>query len=196
MARLKISVRNMQTKNEIRSEFKLKRREMNAFDCDKLSDMICDRIINLKCYKKASNILIYSPIQNEVNLRKVVTHAKSLDKNIYLPKVNGDDMEFYKLTSLADLQIGSYNILEPSQGQLYNNSPDSIILIPGIAFSANGARIGFGKGYYDRYLSQKAFDTKIGVAYEWQTARQWNTNKFDINMDMIVTENREVYVNE
>ena len=105
-------------------------------------------------------------------------------------------MEFYKLTSLSELQIGSYNILEPPQGQLYNNSPDSIILIPGIAFSVNGARIGFGKGYYDRYLSQKTFIAKIGVAYEWQTVRQWNTNKFDINMDMIVTENREVYVNE
>lgn len=186
----------MQTKNEIRREFKLKRLEMNTFDCDKLSDMICNKIINLKCYKQASNILMYSSIQNEVNLHKLLTHANSLEKNIYLPKVEGDNMEFYKLTNLSELQIGSYNILEPPQGQLYNNSPDSIILIPGIAFSVNGARIGFGKGYYDRYLSQKAFIAKIGVAYEWQTVRQWNTNKFDINMDMIVTENREVYVNE
>ena len=112
----------MQTKNEIRREFKLKLLEMNTFDCDKLSDMICNKIINLKCYKQASNILMYSSIQNEVNLHKLLTHASSLEKNIYLPKVEGDNMEFYKLTSLSELQIGSYNILEPPQGQLYNNS--------------------------------------------------------------------------
>lgn len=191
----KILVRNMEViKEQIRSDFKTRRRVLSCKHVRINSDKICENFLHSDIYKQCQNILAYSTIQNEVDLSQIINQALLDDKNLFLPRVEGDIMNFYRINNTDKLQIGSFDILEPQNGTMYQDATNSIMLVPGIAFSTEGARIGFGKGFYDKYLSQHNSILKIGIAYDWQITKSWETNEFDINMNMIITEKREVKI--
>ena len=195
MVMSKILVRNMEViKEQIRRDFKTRRRTLSCEHVRINSDKICENFLDSDIYKNCQNILAYSTIQNEVDLSQIINQALLDNKNLFLPRVEGDSMNFFRINNTDKLQIGSYNILEPQNGTVYQDSTNSIILVPGIAFSTQGARIGFGKGFYDKYLSQHNSIFKIGIAYDWQITKSWVTNEFDINMNMIITEKREVKI--
>lgn len=195
MVMSKILVRNMEViKEQIRRDFKTRRRTLSCEHVRINSDKICENFLDSDIYKNCQNILAYSTIQNEVDLSQIINQALLDNKNLFLPRVEGDSMNFFRINNTDKLQIGSYNILEPQNGTVYQDSTNSIMLVPGIAFSTQGARIGFGKGFYDKYLSQHNSIFKIGIAYDWQITKSWVTNEFDINMNMIITEKREVKI--
>lgn len=195
MVMSKILVRNMEViKEQIRRDFKTRRRSLSCELVRINSDKICENFLDSDIYKNCQNILAYSTIQNEVDLSQIINQALLDNKNLFLPRVEGDSMNFFRINNTDKLQIGSYNILEPQNGTVYQDSTNSIMLVPGIAFSTQGARIGFGKGFYDKYLSQHNSIFKIGIAYDWQITKSWVTNEFDINMNMIITEKREVKI--
>ena len=195
MVMSKILVRNMEViKEQIRRDFKTRRRTLSCEHVSINSDKICENFLDSDIYKNCQNILAYSTIQNEVDLSQIINQALLDNKNLFLPRVEGDSMNFFRINNTDKLQIGSYNILEPQNGTVYQDSTNSIMLVPGIAFSTQGARIGFGKGFYDKYLSQHNSIFKIGIAYDWQITKSWVTNEFDINMNMIITEKREVKI--
>ena len=195
MVMSKILVRNMEViKEQIRRHFKTRRRTLSCEHVRINSDKICENFLDSDIYKNCQNILAYSTIQNEVDLSQIINQALLDNKNLFLPRVEGDSMNFFRINNTDKLQIGSYNILEPQNGTVYQDSTNSIMLVPGIAFSTQGARIGFGKGFYDKYLSQHNSIFKIGIAYDWQITKSWVTNEFDINMNMIITEKREVKI--
>ena len=191
----KILVRNMEViKEQIRRDFKTRRRSLSCEHVRINSDKICENFLDSDIYKNCQNILAYSTIQNEVDLSQIINQALLDNKNLFLPRVEGDSMNFYRINNTDKLQIGSFDILEPQNGTMYQDATNSIMLVPGIAFSTEGARIGFGKGFYDKYLSQHNSILKIGIAYDWQITKSWETNEFDINMNMIITEKREVKI--
>lgn len=195
MVMSKILVRNMEViKEQIRRDFKTRRRLLSCEHVRINSDKICENFLDSDIYKNCQNILAYSTIQNEVDLSQIINQALLDNKNLFLPRIEGDSMNFFRINNTDKLQIGSYNILEPQNGTVYQDSTNSIMLVPGIAFSTQGARIGFGKGFYDKYLSQHKSIFKIGIAYDWQITKSWVTNEFDINMNMIITEKREVKI--
>ena len=195
MVMSKILVRNMEViKEQIRRDFKTRRRTLSCEHVRINSDKICENFLDSDIYKNCQNILAYSTIQNEVDLSQIINQALLDNKNLFLPRVEGDSMNFFRINNTDKLQIGSYNIPEPQNGTVYQDSTNSIMLVPGIAFSTQGARIGFGKGFYDKYLSQHNSIFKIGIAYDWQITKSWVTNEFDINMNMIITEKREVKI--
>ena len=195
MVMSKILVRNMEViKEQIRRDFKTRRRSLSCEHVRINSDKICENFLDSDIYKNCQNILAYSTIQNEVDLSQIINQALLDNKNLFLPRVEGDSMNFFRINNTDKLQIGSYNIPEPQNGTVYQDSTNSIMLVPGIAFSTQGARIGFGKGFYDKYLSQHNSIFKIGIAYDWQITKSWVTNEFDINMNMIITEKREVKI--
>ena len=106
-------------------------------------------------------------------------------------------MEFYPVTSWEGLAEGSFRILEPTDtrcGVVPGNT--TVVCVPGIAFSNHGDRIGMGKGYYDRYLSRYPQLYKIGLAYELQMEYSWTPDVCDIAMDLLITEIREVQIDE
>lgn len=186
----------MATKAQIRNEFKKKRLSLDMSIVEDASRRVCSTIIQSDIYKNSKCILAYSSIQNEINLDYLISQAINDNKLVYLPKVEGDDIFFYKISNLDQLSTGSYNILEPSDGELYCYNDKTIILVPGIAFSIDGARIGFGKGYYDRFLNKNNSIYTIGIAYDWQLNAQWDAEMCDVNMKMLITEKREVHNND
>lgn len=187
----------MVKKSQIRSTNKIKRREMNIDEVTVKSGKIIDLILNLQQYQSTEFFLAYSSIQNEVDLSNLIEKAIIDNKKVFLPRVHGEDIKFYKINTVEEyraLSKGSFDISEPDikENNLFDNIYDieakGIIFVPGIAFTKKGQRIGFGKGFYDRFLSGYKSLYKIGICYDWQICEDFQSDIYDINMDMIITE--------
>lgn len=159
----------METKKEIRSRLKKQRGLLGAYECHNMSHDIYKRLIALELDREYDNILLYSAIRNEVNTDEYFTYLINKAKRIYYPRVSGNKMSFYRVRSLDELNCGSFNIKEPDMTKEYTQADGrALMIVPGLAFSDTGYRIGYGKGFYDRYLSSFTKET-LSWQLEWAT---------------------------
>lgn len=163
----------------------LKRREALSIE-ERLvkSNAIMDKL--LPYLEKKKMIAIYMPLKEEVDISSLLFLYDSLG----VPKVrNKDDMDFFLIHSALDVKEGIFNVLEPTTQVLIDPSEFEVIVVPIVAFDVNRNRIGYGKGYYDRYLKQtKAL--KIGVAFDCQSIDNIDCDENDIPLDYIITESK------
>ena len=152
-----------------------------------LEDKIKNKVLNNKKVLKSKNILIYVSLKDEVNTKIIIEELWNLNKNIYVPKVENNNINFYFINSFNDLKIGVFNILEPITNIKYKNNKDSCIIIPGLLFDKDNYRLGYGGGYYDRFLENKNI-YKIGICFSTMIVDKINIEKTDIKMDEIITE--------
>ncbi len=150
---------------------------------DHLSNIIQDKVLALDEFRKAECVGVYYSIGSEVSTRKIIEHAMK-SKIVALPKIDNSTLIFASIKSIDDLKIGRYNIMEPNGECIVK--PD-LILVPGIAFDSRGYRIGYGKGYYDKYLASND-SYSIGLAYDFQILRSIPYDKHDVKMNKIVTD--------
>lgn len=161
------------------------------------SEGICRRLIDNRNIQNSDLIFVYSAIQNEVDLTLFVEQMWQMGKSVAYPRCFGSDMEFYEISNWNQLSSGSFGILEPILvSRPVVPLPNTVVCVPGIAFSPQGNRIGMGRGYYDRYLRRYPDLYKIGLAYELQMEYSWTPDVCDIPMDLLITEQREVHINE
>jgi 5-formyltetrahydrofolate cyclo-ligase len=177
------------TKDEIRDEIKAKRRALSADDIRIMSDKISSRLFALDCFKKASVVMTYLSAFKEPSTDSILDKLFSDNKKIVVPISNTEDFTITPsyLTSPDELIRGAYGIKEPKSCIKADISDIDIAVIPAIAFDKRGCRIGFGKGYYDRFLSEFK-GIKIGICYDFQLLERVPTSEHDISMDMIITE--------
>lgn len=150
---------------------------------DTSSKQICEYLLELLApYKK---IALYYPIKNEVNVWPVVEKLHKI-KDIYLP-ISKDQLSFRKITDLNKLNVGKMNILEPTGPKINDNNDLEVIVIPSIAISPAGYRLGFGKGYYD-FALQYYFGLKVGVIYSIQETDVEFSEAHDLQFNIIVSE--------
>ncbi len=149
-----------------------------------LSNVIQYRVLLLDEFKASKIIGAYYPIGSEVKIDKILEYALKY-KILTLPKVK-EEIIFVNVNNLARLSKGRYGILEPIDDTIIK--PD-LIIVPGVVFDEQGYRIGYGKGYYDRYL-MKSKCYSIGVAYDFQVLRDIPHDMHDIKLDKIVTDKR------
>ena len=199
--RLRTSARNMETKKEIRSRLKKQRGLLGADECYNMSHEIYKRLIALELDRNYDNILLYSAIRNEVNTDEYFAYLINKAKRIYYPRVSGNTMSFYRVRSLDELNCGSFNIKEPDMTKEYTQEDGrALMIVPGLAFSDTGYRIGYGKGFYDRYLSSfTKRDTvmAVGVGYDFQLLSSMTfEDEYDVPLDGVITDKREVFIDE
>ena len=158
------------------------------------SNEICQKVLELKEYQEAQNLLIFYPYNKEVNVLLVAKHGLENGKNVYFPKVTGSTtMDFIKVECLNDFSEGFKGIFEPIENSLFDKEHiegKTIMILPGSAFDQYGNRAGYGKGYYDRYL-EKCFDkiVKVGVCFSLQMLEKLpDVKTTDIPMDFIINE--------
>lgn len=170
-------------KNELRKNARAQRRLLSDIERISKSNDIVDQLVPLLEGKKT--IGIYIPMKDEVD----VTSLMFLYPSLGVPKVrNQDDMDFFLIHGVHELEKGTLGILEPTSTIWMAPDDFDVIIVPLVAFDSNKNRIGQGKGYYDRYLKQtKAL--KIGVAFEAQKVDAFEADKHDVTLDYIVTEN-------
>ena len=138
----------------------------------------------------AHTLLLYSALPDEVPTQVLIDELVAQDKTVLLPRVvNDTDMELRRYSGPADLQQGAFGILEPT-GELFTNYDTiDVAIIPGMAFDAEGHRLGRGKGYYDRFLAKLSPRTyKIGLCFSWQLVDYMPTNEHDIPMDEVIVQ--------
>lgn len=182
----------MKAKYEIRRQILELRRALTPEYIQERSHMIEEKIIQHSRYQQAQVLLCYISTQGEVCMKELIQHAWKSGKIVAVPRVSGRDMEFYEISSLDELENGTYGIMEPIRtcSRAEYNEKDSVMVIPGIAFDYEGNRIGYGGGYYDRYLSSRRGIYKFAPAFSMQIVpRIWNESH-DMRVDCLVSEEK------
>lgn len=153
-----------------------------------MSEIICDSVEHLDIFDVSENICLYMPIKNEVDVTLMFEKIWGLGKKLWLPKVIGEKMCFVLYEKGSRLAHGAYNIKEPvSDITLYADS-NTLVVMPGAVFSVEHNRIGYGGGYYDRFLSACNSCHSIAVCYGFQVLDKIPFEEHDIKPELIVTE--------
>lgn len=188
----------METKSSIRRQILGLRNAMSAGETETKSNKIQQNVLSLISVQRAEYVLCYASYRSEVQTRELIKELLKQGKKVYLPKVSGDEMDFIKINNITDLSEGYKGIPEPSikctelftKALCEEDKERVVMILPGAAFSESGARIGYGKGYYDRYLSHIPCMERIALCYEVQIVEDIPTDIHDIPMTMIVTEEK------
>ena len=129
--------------------------------------------------------MLYYPHRKEVDTKPIVDYLQKHSKIILLPKVKNFDLLPIRIYSLDDLYVGYAGIREP-KGKVYDGKID-VVIVPGVAYDKYGYRLGYGKGYYDRFLPKVDPVIKIGLAFDFQILDKLPHDPHDVKMDYIVT---------
>jgi len=152
------------------------------------SRIIAEKLESLPVFKLAQDVLFYYGVRGEVKTLPLIQKYLEL-KSLYLPViVNETTFHATRLRSPLKLIPNTMGIPEPEKGDMLNETPLDLIIVPGIAFDAKGHRIGMGKGYYDRFLAQYPHALKIGLAFTEQMVENLPQDPYDVSVDMIITD--------
>ena len=176
------------SKKEIRDTILDIRKSFDTDYLNRLSTVICNRVLKQDFYKNANDLVLYMPINNEVNLEILMNQAFCDGKNVWLPRVIDKNMDFYSFTQATKLIKGAYGIQEPDTDMILSPDADTLIIMPGAAFSKDMGRIGYGGGYYDKYLSKHPYCKTIAVCYNFQIMPMLPMDDHDIKPDMIISD--------
>ena len=178
----------METKQEFRREVSKRRKALETERAVKMSEEITKKVISLKEYKESSLIFVYIDYNNEVQTGMIMEKAWKDGKQVAAPKVNGKEMDFYLLNSKDDLESGYMGIMEPKEGLKKTDAKSGMMVMPGVAFDRELHRVGYGGGFYDRFLETHPGIKKVAVAYELQLFDEVPHEEFDLSPDLLVTE--------
>ena len=163
---------------------------MNREEVSALSEKICAMAAVTDAFKGAEDICLYMPVNNEVDVRPMIDEAGSYGKRIWLPRVEGRDMDFYSYSPGDGLAAGPFGIMEPVSREVLEPGEGTLVIMPGAVFSVDHGRIGYGGGYYDRYLAENPLCRTLAVCYDFQILDEIPMDAHDIRPDMIVSESR------
>lgn len=194
-------------KKNIRKRILSLRNEMPIEFREEKSSIILQTLYGMERYKEAAVILTYVDYQSEVITTPLIARALIDNKLVFAPRVSGEEMEFYRISGTEDLAVGYKGIREPICGVgfmdgigAYKASGEKasgeaagvLMLMPGAVFDKDGHRIGYGKGFYDRYLKRlkeagiNAY--KIALCYECQLLSEVPCESHDVSVNMVITE--------
>ena len=152
---------------------------------EKYDKEIFNQIIELPEYKESSLVLSYIPIRDEVDTLKLIEYSFKNGKKVAAPKCEGDIINFYYIESINDLKKGYYGLMEPTNNNIVTNFEKSICMVPGVTFDKKNYRIGYGKGYYDKFLKEYK-GAKIGLTYKECICDKIDIEKHDIKVDKVI----------
>ena len=170
-------------KQILRNKYKEIRKKIK--DKKEQDNVIFNKVINLEEYIKSDLILIYVSLKDEVDTIKLIKHSLGIDKKVAVPKCEGDDIVFYYISSLEELKKRSFGILEPEANKKVSDFNNSICIIPGLVFDKQNNRIGYGRGFYDRFLENYQ-GIKIGLTYKDCICDKIDANDNDVKMDKVI----------
>ncbi len=179
-------------KKQLRAKFKQLRIDMTDEVKQKLDENIAKRFLSLKIYKECKTLLSYVSTAIEVDTMQIISAALADGKKVAVPKcVDGTrDMIFYVIKSTDDLEPGAFSVLEPVPERCdeLTEFDGAVCIVPALAYDMDGFRLGYGKGYYDRFLSAHKGLYNVGVEYCCCTVPKLIRGRFDIAAQMLVTE--------
>lgn len=186
-------------KKELRQKYRSLRENMTTEDKKCFDDEIASRVIDFPEYKSAKTLLCFVSTDLEVNTLPILEDAFKSGKNVAVPRCVDKDgkMEFHLIKGMGDLEPSTFGLLEPNpdRSPVLTDFKASVCILPGFGFDKFGYRIGFGKGYYDRFL-QKYKGIKIGICYNACIGTEFPHGRYDAAADYVVTQKYIMTINK
>lgn len=163
------------------------RKSLTPVDVEQRSIKIEAALFDEEHFKKAKTVAFYLPLHNEVDTKHMIERAMKEGKEVLVPVTN-DEIKMCKFTSFEDLKPGKFQVPEPKHCEPKDHLAE-VVLVPGVVFGLCMHRLGYGKGYYDKYFKKsKAF--RIGLGYDFQVVDELPKHEHDVPMDLIITDKR------
>ncbi|MGH9921444.1 MAG: 5-formyltetrahydrofolate cyclo-ligase [Nitrososphaerales archaeon] len=181
-------------KQVLRDKMVNTRNSLSVEATERMSEIIQNRVIRMDEFVNAGAIAAYHPVGSEVSTLKILSTVLRLKKSLALPRVEDATAIIFAMVNdlKQDLENGRYKIKEPKKHCPRVNEID-LVLVPGIAWDEHGHRLGYGKGYYDRYLANLQ-TTTVGLAYDFQVLENIPHDQNDFRVDLIITEKRVIKI--
>ena len=173
-------------KAELRAMIRARKRAMTPEQIDEKSRQLGALFAASELYRNASTIYGYLPYNQEVRTTPMLERALAEGKRIAVPKVYGEEMKFIYLSDLSRVEKGYAGIPEPIEDGPVADDPTALVLMPGLAFDRAGHRIGYGGGFYDKFLTQEPDHPTLALCYDFQMLDTLQTEEFDIPVDLVL----------
>lgn len=173
-------------KKELRSQIRQLKRAMTEAQIEEKSRILGSLFAQSQLYRQADTIYGYLPYNQEVRTIPMLQQALLDGKRVAVPKVYGDEMRFIYLTDLTAVETGYAGIPEPIADGPVADDPAALVLMPGLAFDPAGHRIGYGGGFYDKFLASEPEHPTLALCYDFQMLPHLQTEAFDIPVDCVL----------
>ncbi len=174
-------------KRMLRREIGKKKRALTAREIEARSAALAEKLFATALYRQAGSLYAYLAFNQEVRTRPIIERAWADGKRVAVPKVIGDEMVFIWIDGFDALAPqGPFNIPEPVSDGPVADDRSALVLMPGLAFDAAGNRVGYGGGYYDRYLAAHPGHATVALCYDFQLYDRLDAEAHDIRADMVI----------
>lgn len=174
-------------KSELRSLIRAQKRAMTPAQIEQASRELGEKLAASEQYRAAKTIYGYMPYNQEVRTVPMLERALADGKQVAVPKVYGNTMSFILVTDLTQMACNEWGIPEPVADGPVAQDPNAMVLMPGLAFTANGDRMGYGGGFYDKFLAAEPDHPTVALCYDFQLVDFIPTDAYDIPVDLVLT---------
>lgn len=173
-------------KTALRKEIREKKRAMTPEQIENASRDLAKQFFATAYYRDAETLYGYLPYNQEVRTEPILLQALKDSKKVAVPKVYGDTMRFIYLEDLSGIEKGYAGIPEPVADEPVAQDEKALVLMPGLAFDKEGHRIGYGGGFYDKFLSAEPAHPTVALCYDFQMLPKLETEEFDVPVDLVL----------
>ena len=173
-------------KKALRAAIRQQKRAMTEEEIVSKSEKLGQLLVQNELYRKAKTFYGYLPYNQEVRTVPMLEQALRDGKRVAVPKCYGDTMKFIYMDDLSQVAPGYANIPEPIADEPVADDPTALVLMPGMAFDPQGHRIGYGGGFYDKFLAAEPDHPTLALCYDFQMLPHLETEEFDIPVDCVL----------
>ncbi len=174
------------SKQELRKSIREQKRAMTPEEIEAKSVRLGELFAESEAYRNAETIYGYMPYNQEVRTVPMLERALRDGKRVAVPKCYGDEMRFIFMDDLSKVEKGYAGIPEPIADEPIADDETALVLMPGLAFDPQGHRIGYGGGFYDRFLAKEPNHPTLALCYDFQMVEHLETEEFDIPVDTVL----------
>ncbi len=176
-------------KKALRREIGAKKRALSAAEIESRSAILADKLYKTTQYRDCQSLYAYLSFNQEVRTNPIIQRAWADGKRVAVPKVVGDEMVFIWIDSFEGLAPqGAFHIMEPIEDGPVADDERALILMPGLAFDPQGHRVGYGGGYYDRFLENEPDHPLVALCYDFQLYDRLEVEAHDVPVDAVITD--------
>ena len=173
-------------KKVLRKNIREQKRAMTSAQIEAASQKLTEQFLALEVYRQAKTLYGYLPYNQEVRTVPILAQALADGKRVAVPKIYGDEMRFIYLDDLNQVETGYAGIPEPIGDEPIADDPTALVLMPGWAFDQEGHRIGYGGGFYDKFLNAEPNHPTVALCYAFQMVEELPTEEFDVPVDCVL----------
>ena len=173
-------------KTALRRAIREKKRAMTEEEITSRSKRLEDMFLDSEAYRNAKTVYGYLPYNQEVRTVPMLEQAIRDGKRVAVPKVYGDEMKFIYLDDFSQVEKSEMGIPEPISDTPVAEDKTALVLMPGLAFTKRGDRMGYGGGFYDRFLADETEHPTLALCYDFQIVESLPTEEFDVPVDTVL----------